>query len=117
MGTYKRESDTKPKCGLRAAVRRWQRIIPADRLAELSDKLRSEALGEKEKPLIRAFREAIRTDARTINAIAVEAGLSAAAVWRFVEGERSLSLDSTAALAEVLSLKLTHSRNKRTRRG
>jgi len=37
--------------------------------------------------LIRALRKAIEADPRTINAIAVEAGLSAAAVWRFVECE------------------------------
>jgi DNA-binding phage protein len=69
-------------------------------------------VGEKERPLIRALRDAIKADPRTINAIAVEAGLSAAAVWRFVQGKRSLSLDSAAALVETLNLELT-SRSKR----
>jgi DNA-binding phage protein len=113
MGAHERKGNPEAKCGLEAAVRRWQRILPSDRLAELIDKLRSKAVGEKEKPLIRALREAIRKDPRTINAISVEAGLSAAAVWRFVQGERGLSVESVAALVEVLGLEL---RSKGSRR-
>jgi DNA-binding phage protein len=107
VGAHERQGDPKPKRGLKAAVRRWKRELPADRIVALQDKLRIEAVGAKERPLIGALRKAIEADPRTINAIAVEAGLSAAAVWRFVQGERGLSLDSAAALADTLGLELS----------
>jgi hypothetical protein len=66
--------------------------------------------------LIRTLRKAIEADPRTINAIAVEAGLSAAAVWRFVEGERGLSLASAAALADALGLELLQTKQRRERK-
>jgi DNA-binding phage protein len=96
-----------------AAVRRWKRDLPADRIVALQDKLRIETVGEKERSLIRDLRKAIEADSRTINAIAVEAGLSAAAVWRFVQGERSLSLESAAALAETLGMQLKQRRGRK----
>jgi DNA-binding phage protein len=110
VGAHERKGDPKPKRSLNAAVRRWTRELPADRIIALQDKLRIEVVGEKERPLIRALRDAIEGDPRTINAIAVEAGLSAAAVWRFVQGERGLSLDSAAALADTLGLHLVDRR-------
>jgi DNA-binding phage protein len=115
VGAHERKVDPKPRRGLKAAVSGWNRELPADRLEALRDKLRSETVGKKERPLIRALRDAIEADPRTINAIAVDAGLSAAAVWRFVQGERGLSLDSAAALAETLGLELGP--KKGTKRG
>ncbi len=112
MGAFERVRDLEPKRGLTSIIDRWKRELPADRLEALGDKLRSEMVREKDRQLIRALRDAIQADPRTINAIAVEAGLSAAAVWRFVQGERGLSLESAAALADTLGLQLRpkHSR-------
>jgi hypothetical protein len=113
VAAHERERDPKAKRGLRAAACRWKRDLPADRIVALQDKLRIETVGEKERSLISDLRKAIEADPRTINAIAVEAGLSAAAVWRFVQRERGLSLESAAALADVLSLELvTRSKKK-----
>jgi DNA-binding phage protein len=112
VGAHERKGDPKPQRSLRAAVRRWKRELPAGRFVALQDKLRIEAVGEKERQLIRALRNAIKSDERTINKIAVEAGLSAAAVWRFVQGERGLSLGSAAALAETLELELSRKRSR-----
>jgi hypothetical protein len=112
VGPHECKGDSQPKRSLEVAVRRWKRELSADRILALQDELRVEAVGEKERPLIQALRDAIEADPRTINAIAVEAGLSAAAVWRFVQGERGLSLDSAAALCEVLGLGLTPRRRR-----
>jgi hypothetical protein len=71
-----------------------------------------ESLMPKEKQLVAALRRAIESDPRTVNAIAVEAGLSASVVWRFVQTERSLSLEAAAALAETLRLQLVPLRGR-----
>jgi hypothetical protein len=68
---------------------------------------------KRERPIVHALRKAVKEDPRTINAIAVEAGLLAAAVWRFVQGERGLSFESAAALAETLGLELKPRRSRK----
>ncbi len=80
------------------------KLSPA-RLDALSAEL--DCMAEREKPLILALRKAIESDPRTFNAIAVDAGLSASIVWRFMEGQRSLSIEAMLALAETLGLELT----------
>jgi hypothetical protein len=61
---------------------------------------------KSERPIVRALRKAIKADPRTINALAVDAGIPVPVLWRFVERERSMTLDSAAALAEALDLEL-----------
>ena len=47
-----------------------------------------------ERPIVRALRKAIKADPRTINALAVEAGIPVPVLWRFVQRERGMNLDS-----------------------
>jgi hypothetical protein len=61
---------------------------------------------KRERPIVRALRKAIKQDLRTINALAVEAGIPVPVLWRFVQRERGMTLDSAAALAEALGLEL-----------
>ncbi|HET6324818.1 MAG TPA: helix-turn-helix domain-containing protein [Planctomycetaceae bacterium] len=61
---------------------------------------------KSERPIVRALRKAIKDDPRTINALAVDAGVPVPTLSRFVQGERSMTLDSAAALAEALGLEL-----------
>ncbi len=61
---------------------------------------------KSERPIVRALRKAIKGDPRTINALAVDAGVPVPVLWRFVQRERSMTLDSAAALAEALGLEL-----------
>jgi hypothetical protein len=63
-----------------------------------------------ERPMIRAIRKAIKDDPRTINALAVDAGISVPVLWRFVHRERGMTLDSAVALMEALGLELTEVR-------
>jgi plasmid maintenance system antidote protein VapI len=65
--------------------------------------------------MIRTLRKAIDADPRTINALAVNAGIPVPVLWRFVQRERGMTLDSAAALAEALGLGLTKSEVRRRR--
>ena len=62
---------------------------------------------KSERPIVRALRKAIKADPRTINALAVEAGVPVPVLWRFVQRERGMNLDSAAALMDALGLELT----------
>ncbi len=67
---------------------------------------------KSERPIVRALRKAIQADPRTINALAVEAGVPVPVLWRFVQRERGMNLDSAAALAEALGLELTRAKSR-----
>ena len=116
MDSHLSSVNTDTQCGLTGAVDRWRDVLSPDRVEVLSEKLKTDDMTEREKQLIRALRRAIEDDPRTINAIAVDAGLSASVVWRFVERQRGLSIEATAALAETLNLELTR-RKGRSRGG
>ena len=62
---------------------------------------------KSERPIVRALRKAIKADPRTINALAVEAGVPVPVLWRFVQREPGMNLDSAAALMDALGLELT----------
>ena len=108
--------NTGTQCGLNAAVNGWRDVLSPDRVEVLSEKLKTDEMTEREKQLIRALRKAIEDDPRTLNAIALDAGLAASVVWRFVGRQRGLSIEATAALAETLKLELTR-RKGRSRGG
>jgi len=107
--------DPDPERGLIEAVNDWQGKLSPARLDALSAEL--DSMAEREKPLILALRKAIESDPRTLNALAVDSGLSASIVWRFMEAQRSLSLEAMLALADTLGLELTWKRkSKQTKR-
>lgn len=53
------------------------------------------------------IRNAIERDRRTIYRIALESGVNAAVIRRFVSGERGVNLETADRLCKVLGLKLT----------
>lgn len=69
-------------------------------------------VAQKERQMIRALRKAIKADPRTTNALAVDAGIPVPVLWRFVQRERSMTLDSAAAVAEALGLELAKKGSK-----
>jgi hypothetical protein len=112
MGSHVDSVDPDSERSLSAAVERWRDTLSPARL----DALSSELGDMVERELLKKLREAIERDPRTLNAIAVAAGLNASIVWRFMEGQRSLSLEAFLALADTLGLELTLSRKGKGRR-
>jgi DNA-binding phage protein len=108
MGSHVHSIDPQQERGLIAAVDRWQATLAPARLDALSDALSTELVdGMTERQLLQALRQAIEADSRTLNAIAVDAGLSPSIVWRFIEQKRSLSLEAALALADTLGLEVS----------
>jgi DNA-binding phage protein len=115
MGSHVGPVDPDSERSLVEAVDGWQGKLSPARLDALSAEL--DCMADREKPLILALRKAIESDPRTLNAIAVDSGLSASVVWRFMGEQRSLSLEAMLALAETLGLELRWKRKtKRTTR-
>ena len=68
-------------------------------------------VAKTERPMIRTLRKAIEADPRTTNALAVDAKIPVPVLWRFVQRERGMTLESAAAVAEALGLELAKARN------
>jgi DNA-binding phage protein len=104
--------------GLIATVGRWRDSLSPARLGVLSAEL--DDMAERERQLIRVLRKAIEDDPRSLNALANEADVEAAALWRFANKKVGLTLDSVAKLCDVLGLKLVQTepetKGKRPRR-
>ncbi|NOS99423.1 MAG: helix-turn-helix transcriptional regulator [Phycisphaerales bacterium] len=66
-----------------------------------------------ESGIVAELKRAIAESGRTRLALAKAAGLPYAVVHMFVAGKRGLSLDSAAALCDVLGLELRRVRRKR----
>jgi hypothetical protein len=64
------------------------------------------SVSRREKAMIQELRKAIEADPRTINALAVDARIPVPVLWRFVQKQRGMTLDSAAALADALELEL-----------
>jgi DNA-binding phage protein len=106
MDSYVDQVHPEQERGLVEAVKRWKASLSADRLRALGECLESKMTKRKERQLIQALRKAIEQDGRSINAIAIDAGLSASVVWRFVQAQRGMGIEAAAALAETLGLEL-----------
>lgn len=50
---------------------------------------------------------------RSLNSIAVEAGLAQSSLWKFLHGQRGMSLGTAGRVARVLGLRLTRPRGNR----
>ena len=57
-------------------------------------------------PLSDQLRERIAQDGRSISALAREAGIDRGALWRFVKGQQSITLETADRLAAVLKIRL-----------
>lgn len=62
------------------------------------------------------LRAALAADKRSLYLIAKEANVPRSAVCRFASGERSLGLETAAALAESLGLRLVQNRRRAARK-
>jgi plasmid maintenance system antidote protein VapI len=54
------------------------------------------------------LKKAIRKSGKTVNAIAVEAGVPQPVLYRFVRGERDLTLTTVQKLADHFGMELRH---------
>ena len=52
------------------------------------------------------LRERIAQDGRAVSALAREAGIDRGALWRFVKGQQSITLETADRLAAVLKIRL-----------
>lgn len=66
------------------------------------------------KSLADTLRDAIKASENTHYAIAKLCGISPAILDRFVAGERDLRLETAAKIADVLGLRLTSSKRRRS---
>ena len=57
-------------------------------------------------PLSDQLRERIAQDGRAVSALAREAGIDRGALWRFVKGQQSITLETADRLAAVLKIRL-----------
>ena len=57
-------------------------------------------------PLSDQLRERIAQDGRAVSALAREAGIDRGALWRFVKGQQSITLETADRLAAVLKVRL-----------
>lgn len=62
------------------------------------------------------LRAALAADKRSLYAIAAAANVPRSAVCRYASGERSISLETAAALAEALGLRLVQNRRRTARK-
>jgi DNA-binding phage protein len=58
------------------------------------------------------LREAIRASGLTVYAIAQESGVDTGPIYRFMSGERSISLETAAKLAAVFGMRFTKPRRR-----
>lgn len=58
------------------------------------------------------LRDAIRESGRTVYALAQESGVDTAVIYRFVSGERGVSLETAARLAATLGIRFTKPRRR-----
>ncbi len=61
---------------------------------------------KKIRDISEQLREVIRADGRSLAAIAQESGIDRAALSRFVNGRRGITIDSAAKLARYFRLEL-----------
>jgi plasmid maintenance system antidote protein VapI len=61
----------------------------------------------KRKPtMAEQLRKAMQTSGKTVNAIAVKAGIPQPVLYRFVNGERDLTMSTAQKLADYFGLEL-----------
>lgn len=88
------------------------RDLPADRQAAFYEGLH--AMQENEGPVSDALRKAIEKSKRTPCAIAREAGIDPAPIYRFLARTAQLKLSSVDALCRVLSLEVKAAKREKT---